>query len=141
MLRKLAHTYYAAGFDIFSKLRMYFLHVKERKVKLWAIYTPEPEVNLLQLVKEAEFPGSFDGVDKVADLLDFWWELAVRVENEVRTIEKLKVEHATTLRRAHVYNEPLPDLRIQVNEAVIDLVKKDTTGMQQCAPKSPPYRI
>ncbi|KAF7724537.1 hypothetical protein EC973_000914 [Apophysomyces ossiformis] len=141
MLRKLAHAYYAAGFEIFSKLRMYFLHVKERKVKLWAVYTPEPEVNLLQLVKEAEFPGSFDGMDKVVDLLDFWWELVVRVENVVRTIEKLKKEHTTTLRRAHVYNEPLPDLRIQVNEAVVDLVKKDTMGMQHCAPKSPPYRI
>ncbi|KAF7727322.1 hypothetical protein EC973_007631 [Apophysomyces ossiformis] len=158
MLRKLAHVYNAAGFDLFSKIRTYFLHTKgntlqvawslisitstvERKIKLWAVYTPEPEVNLMHLVKEAEIPGSFNEMEKVADLLDFLWETKLRVENAVSGVKRLKKEHARTLRRAHIFGDPLPDLRAQVNQTVVELVKKDTNGMQHCAPKSPAHRV
>ncbi|KAI9310713.1 hypothetical protein BX666DRAFT_2032649 [Dichotomocladium elegans] len=133
MLRKVAHAYYAAGFDHFSKIRMYFLHAKERKVKLWAVYTPEPGVNLMQLVKEAEVPDSFDDMHMISDLLNFWWELVIRTKSAITALEALKEEHAQTLCHAYIRNEPLPDLRLQVNGTVIDLARKDATG----TPKSP----
>ncbi|KAG0176978.1 hypothetical protein DFQ29_005380 [Apophysomyces sp. BC1021] len=116
MLRKPAHAYNSAGFELFSKLRMYFLHSKEGKIKLWAVYTPEPEINLMHLVKEAEIPGSFD---------------ELRVVSAVRAVESLKMERGRTLHRAHIFGEPLPDLRVQVNQTVVDLAKKDAPSMHQ----------
>ncbi|KAG0164026.1 hypothetical protein DFQ30_010624 [Apophysomyces sp. BC1015] len=42
---------------------------------LWALYTPEKHVNLLQLVKSVEVLTSFHELEKSLDVLEFFWEI------------------------------------------------------------------
>lgn len=56
MLNEIAYTYNFASFDVFTTVRIFFLHAKKNKFRFWSFEMPSPGVNVPNLLNSVVIP-------------------------------------------------------------------------------------
>lgn len=56
MLNEIAYTYKVASFDVFTSVRIFFLHAKKNKLQFWSFEMHSPDLYVLNLLNSVVIP-------------------------------------------------------------------------------------
>jgi hypothetical protein len=111
MLNEIADTYKFASFDVFSTVRIFFLHAKKNKLRFWSFEMPAPGLYVLNLLNSVVIPDNCASCElPVKSLCIELWNLRTMLQQTVTAIANLRKSHIVNQR---VYNRSyrqFPDL-------------------------------
>ncbi|CEP18339.1 hypothetical protein [Parasitella parasitica] len=112
MLNGIARLYNFASFDVFSSLRIFFVHAKKNKLRFWSFEMPSPGLYVLNLVNSVAIPEDCASCDlPVESICVELWNLRSMVQQTLTAIDALKSSHITNQRAYTRASRNSPDLQ------------------------------
>ncbi|KAI9033716.1 hypothetical protein CLU79DRAFT_691975 [Phycomyces nitens] len=137
IIRTLAQLYSKASFDVFSRLKIHFLHAHNNIIRHWSMSTQAPGVYVMNKEQRVEVPVTFSQKDiTLQPFVCFYKTLAAACEETLGVLKDLKQEHKASLRLEDIRR---PSLSTIVNPVIIRLVEgKHESSITDEGPLSDP---
>ncbi|KAI8643567.1 hypothetical protein BD408DRAFT_442431 [Parasitella parasitica] len=111
MLNEIAHTYKFASFDIFTTVRIFFLHAKKNKLRFWSFEMPAPGLYVLNLLNSVVIPDNCTSCElPVESLCIELWNLRTMIQQTITAIANLRQSHIVNQRIYNRSHRQFPDL-------------------------------
>ncbi|KAL0075689.1 hypothetical protein J3Q64DRAFT_1769198 [Phycomyces blakesleeanus] len=94
LLQEIAHVFEFGSLDTFHKIRIYFVHVLEEKIRLWSIEQVSRGVCVMELIEMADMPTNFEDNEMcIRDVTNLFCMYKNGLEKSLTQIEQLEREH------------------------------------------------
>ncbi|KAI8081923.1 uncharacterized protein B0P05DRAFT_578882 [Gilbertella persicaria] len=94
MLHKVAYCYEYADADIFKKLKVYFVHAAEERLRLWSFGLVQKELYIFNRVRSANLSLTHIGSkENFMDVTNLMWELKINIDNSHKILQDIKKNH------------------------------------------------
>ncbi|CEG76747.1 hypothetical protein RMATCC62417_11604 [Rhizopus microsporus] len=111
MLNEIAYTHKFASFDIFTTVRIFFLHTKKNKLRFWSFEMLSPGLYVLNLLNSVVIPGNCTSCElPVEPLCIELWNLRTMLQQTVTAIANLRQPHSVNQRAYNRSHRQFPDL-------------------------------
>ncbi|KAI9362617.1 hypothetical protein BD770DRAFT_315784 [Pilaira anomala] len=111
MLNEIAYTYNFASFDVFTTVRIFFLHAKKNKLRFWSFEMPSPGLYVLNLLNSVVIPDNCASCElPVESLCIELWNLRTMLQQTVTALSNLRQSHIINQRAYNRSHRELPDL-------------------------------
>lgn len=112
MLNGIARLYNFASFDIFSSLRIFFVHAKKNKLRFWSFEMPSPGLYVLNLVNSVVIPDNCASCElPVESICIELWNLRSMLQQTLVNIDALKNSHIANQRAYNRASRNSPELQ------------------------------
>ena len=99
MLNEIAHIYKFASFDVFTSVRIFFLHAKKNKLRFWSFEMAAPGLYVLNLLNSVVIPDNCTSCElPVESLCVQLWNLRTMIQQTITAIANLKNSHIVNQR-------------------------------------------
>ncbi|KAG2228469.1 hypothetical protein BDF21DRAFT_376012 [Thamnidium elegans] len=111
MINEIAYLYKYASFDIFTKVRLFFIHAKKNKLRLWSFEMPAPGLYILNLLNSVIIPDNCASCElPMESLCVELWNLRAMLQQTLITIDNLRESHIVNQRIYSRAHRQSPDL-------------------------------
>lgn len=94
MLNEIAYTFKLASFELFTSVRIFFLHTKTNKLRFWSFEMPFPGLYVLNLMNSAVTPDNCADCElPLESLRSEIWNLKTMLQQTVASVAALKRSH------------------------------------------------
>ncbi|CAO3675813.1 unnamed protein product [Rhizopus stolonifer] len=94
VLQEIAHVFEFGSLDTFHKIRIYFVHALEEKLRLWSLEQVSRGVCVMELIETADIPTNFeDNEICIRDVTNLFCTYKNGLEESLTHIEQLQREH------------------------------------------------
>lgn len=112
MLNQIVYQYKYASFEIFTAIRLYFVHVKNTKLRLWSFEMASPGIYILNLVDSQTLPDSFATSELALESLCIeLWNLKEMLDSTILNIQLLAKSDAENQRAFNRKRRGTPNLK------------------------------
>ncbi|KAI9336595.1 hypothetical protein BD770DRAFT_332082 [Pilaira anomala] len=112
-IRKLLKTWYFANVDTVLSLKVFFIHVREKKIHLWSLETSMQDVQVLENIISSEIPINAAEAGKMLDFGNLIWKLKDGIKKTCEVVDQMKKEHEEYLLQRQLN----PDVEKRINLA------------------------
>ncbi|CAO3627515.1 unnamed protein product [Mucor hiemalis] len=114
MLHKIAYCYEYADADIFKKLKVYFIHAADERIRFWSFGLVSEQLYIFDRVGSAVLPMDHVGTKKeFMDITNMMWELKTNIDHSHELLQEIK--------RSHEKNKQIIEERLHGYEKVTKL--------------------
>ncbi|KAI7874026.1 hypothetical protein K492DRAFT_222835 [Lichtheimia hyalospora FSU 10163] len=126
MLKTIADLYKYASFECFKDLKLYFIHMHTKHIRLWSISSPSPGIFVMTREDKCGIPTAFnDDTHILLDYIRFGWSLKERIEKTLAKIDDLEEAHKVKMKEYRYKKLPKDrDLSCLVNPAIIKITER-----------------
>ncbi|KAI7897807.1 uncharacterized protein BX663DRAFT_490537 [Cokeromyces recurvatus] len=111
ILTESAYTYKFASFDVFTTIRIFFLHAKKNKLRFWSFETLAPGLYVLNLLNSVVIPDNYTSCElPVESLCIKLWNLRTMIQQTMTAIANLRESHIVNQRAYNRSHRQFPDL-------------------------------
>jgi hypothetical protein len=94
MLHVIADKYEYGSPNLFMQVKVYFIHAKNKKLRIWSLECPTKKLYVLNCLGYANVPDCFEDMElKSRSLGNLLWTLKLDMDKNKRIIENLKQSH------------------------------------------------
>ncbi|KAL9549655.1 hypothetical protein MBANPS3_005113 [Mucor bainieri] len=94
MLHRVAYLYEYADADTFKKLRVYFVHAADTKIRVWSFGLVSEQLYVLERIGSAILPvDHIDSMQEFKDVTNMMWDLKTSIDLTHKQLEEIKKSH------------------------------------------------
>ncbi|CAO3638030.1 unnamed protein product [Cunninghamella blakesleeana] len=107
MLNNLAHKYKFGSFDIFSSIRLFFIHVKDKRLRLWSFEMASSGIYIMNMIDHVNLPSEKETCEHdLRHLIKLLWTFKHLLFHTTKCINDLKNSHINTMKSISRNNTP-----------------------------------
>ncbi|CAO3637886.1 unnamed protein product [Cunninghamella blakesleeana] len=114
MLNNLARKYKFGSFDIFSSIRFFFIHVKEKRLRLWSFEMANSGIYIMNMIDHVNLPSDREICEHdIRHLIKLLWTFKHLLTHTTKCIDDLKTSHINTMKsiaRHHIPDNEVKEL-------------------------------
>ncbi|GAN09074.1 hypothetical protein MAM1_0242c08596 [Mucor ambiguus] len=112
MLNQIAYQYEYASFDVLTGVRIYFVHAKSNKLRLWSFEMASPGIYVLNLLDSQTLPDDFASSELAVESLCIeLWHLKELLDYTAHQIQLLANSDAQNKREFSRARRTMPDIK------------------------------
>lgn len=137
MLKTIADEFYLRTIEIFSRMKVLFVHATDTTVYMWSLrQVEEGPACELWLEGSLDLDTKFDQVtEQLSKALNFYWKMKYLLQKTVDVVRELEVEHKKVLKQYRFASFPDDNLSSLVNPNIMKLTEvEDKAGMGEMSP-------